>query len=51
MSQNYEIYSVGNIANNYVISVHVTDGNSIYHGDHFEMYRNIKSLRCVPGTT
>ena len=20
------------------------------HDDHFEMYRNIQSLRCVPGT-
>ena len=27
----------------------VTDGNQIYHGDHFEMYRNIESL-CVIGT-
>ena len=28
----------------------VTDGNQTYHGDHFEMYRKIKSLCCVPGT-
>ena len=28
----------------------VTDGNYIYHGDHFEMYRNIESLCCIPGT-
>ena len=21
-----------------------------YHGDHFEMYRNIKSLCCIPRT-
>ena len=29
----------------------VTDGNQTYHGDHFEiLYRNIKSLCCVPGT-
>ena len=25
--------------------------NYIYHGDHFEMYRNIESLCCATGTT
>ena len=29
----------------------VTDGNLTYHGDHFEMYRNIKSLGCVTRTS
>ena len=28
----------------------VTDGNQTNQGDHFEMYRNIKSLHCVTGT-
>ena len=28
----------------------VTDGNQTQHDGHFEMYRNIKSLYCVPGT-
>ena len=28
----------------------VTDGNWTYQGDHFEMYRNILSLCCVPWT-
>ena len=28
----------------------VTDGNQTYYGDHFKMYRNIESLRCVTGT-
>ena len=28
----------------------VTDGNQTYRGDHFIMYRNIKSLCCVTGT-
>ena len=28
----------------------MTDGNRIYHGDHFKMYRDIESLCCVPGT-
>ena len=27
----------------------VTEGNCIYYGDHFEMYRNIKSLCYVMG--
>ena len=27
----------------------VTDDNYIYHGDHFEMYRNVKSLCYIPG--
>ena len=28
----------------------VPDDNQIYHGDHFEMYRNIDSLCCVTQT-
>ena len=28
----------------------VVDHDQTYHGDHFEIYRNIKSLWCVPGT-
>ena len=39
MSRGYERYSVGNIVNNYMISL---------YGDHFEMHRDIKSLRCAP---
>ena len=49
MSRGHEIYSVGNIVNNYVISL-VTDSNQTYHGDYFEMYRNIESLCCTTGT-
>ena len=48
MSHEHEIYSVGNIVNNYTISFMVTDGNQPY-GDHFETYRNINSLCCAPG--
>ena len=28
----------------------VTHGMQTYHGGHFVMYRNVKSLCCVPGT-
>ena len=28
----------------------VTDENQTYHSDQFEMYRNIESLCCIPGT-
>ena len=28
----------------------VTDNDWSHHGDHLEMYRNIKSLCCVTGT-
>ena len=28
----------------------VTDGKQTYHGDRYEMYRNIESLCCAPGT-
>ena len=27
----------------------MADDNQNYHGDHFEMYRNIESLLCAPG--
>ena len=40
-----EMYSVGNIVNNCLISL-VTDGNQT-HDDHFELYRNIKSWLCT----
>ena len=36
--------------NNYVMICMVTDGNEIYHNDHFEMHKNIKSLCCVTKT-
>ena len=49
MNHGYKMYNVENIVSSYVISL-VTDGNQTYHGDHFEMYRNSKSLYCVPGT-
>ena len=48
MSHRYEMYSMWNIVNNYVISL-VTDDSYSYHGDHFEMYRNIKLLCWVLG--
>ena len=28
----------------------MTDGNRIYHGDHFKICRDTESLCCVPGT-
>ena len=28
----------------------MTDGNKIYHDDHFKMYRDTESLCSVPGT-
>ena len=49
MSHKYEIYSVGNIVNNYVAPL-VTSDNWIYHSDNFEMYRTIESLCCIPET-
>ena len=45
MSHRYEIYTVRNMANNYVMPLHV-----IYHSDHFEMYRIIDSLCYTTGT-
>ena len=47
MSHRYEMYSMWNIVNNYVISL-VTD-DSYSYGDHFEIYRNIKLLCWVLG--
>ena len=41
---------VGNRVNNYVTFCMVTEGNWMYQGDHFEMYRNLKLLCCVSGT-
>ena len=49
MSHGYEMYSVGNIVNNYVISL-VTNGKQAYHDDHFQLYRNIKLLCYIQGT-
>ena len=44
-------YSVRNVVNNYVISLYdkVTASNYTY-GDHFETYRNVRSLCCMTGT-
>ena len=36
------MYSVENIVKNYVISLCGDRWQLDYHGDHFEMYRNIK---------
>ena len=53
MSHRDEMFSEGNIANNNAILLtnNKTNGNQTNCGDHFVMYRNIKSLCCVPGTT
>ena len=42
------MYSGENIVNSYIISLY-DDGNYTY-GGHFEKFRNIKSLCCIPGT-
>ena len=47
MSDGYQVYSVGNIVNNYIMPL-VKDHNKTYCGDHFEMYGNIELLCCVP---
>ena len=47
----YEIYSVGNIVHNYVISLYGDISQPDFYGDNFEMYRNIKSLCCIKATT
>ena len=47
MSHRHEMHRVGNIVNNYVASLYGTYCNYTYHGDHFEMYRNIESLCYV----
>ena len=48
MGHKYENYSVGNIVNNYVTSLYGDRLQLAYHGDHFEMYRNIESLCYTP---
>ena len=49
MRHGYEMHSVGNIVNKYVnlwmvTYVVVSHMVTTYHGDHFEMYRNITML-------
>ena len=44
------MYSVGNIVNNYVISLYGDISYQAYRGDDFEVYKNIESLCCVTGT-
>lgn len=46
MSHKYEMYSMGNILNNYVTAL----CGDTHHDDQFEMYRNIRSLCHVTGT-
>ena len=41
MSHGDEMYSMGNIVNNSVISL-VTEDNQTSHGNYFEMYRKSK---------
>ena len=41
MSPQCEMYSVETVVSSYIIAL---------LGDPFEMYRNVKSLCCVPGT-
>ena len=50
MSHKYEMNKVENIVNNYEILMY-GDANQTYCGDQFEMYRSIKLLCCVTGTT
>ena len=46
MSHSCEMYSMGNIVNNYVI-VWWQIITRLNRGDYFEVYRNVKSLYCV----
>lgn len=45
-----DMCSVGNTVNNIVIILHGDRFNQTYGGDHFVMYRIIKSLYCACGT-
>lgn len=42
---NVQMYSRGNIVNNMVITLYA---NKTYHGDHFLVYKNSKSLCGMP---
>ena len=50
MSHRDEMYSLGNVVKNNVISCIVIDGNKTYHSDYFVMYGNIKSPYYAAGT-
>ena len=41
--------TIGNIVNN-IITLYGDRGNKTYGGDHFVMYKNIKSVFCIPQT-
>lgn len=48
MTHGYEMCSVGNIANKYVIPLYGgRDGVQTYCGGHLKMYRNNESLCCI----
>ena len=38
---------MGNIINNIVLTLYMTDGNWTYCDDHFAMYTNVKSICCT----
>ena len=49
MSHKDEMYSMGNIVSNIVITIYGNGWLLDLHSNHFEMYRNIESLWCAPG--
>ena len=50
MSQEHEMYSVGNIVNSQLISLYGDISELDLYGDHFEMHRNTEALCCIKGT-
>ena len=50
MSHRCEIYCVGKRVNNYVIFLYGDRWELDLSGNRFEMYKNIESLCCIPGT-
>ena len=50
MSHTYEMYSVGNIVDNYLISLYGDRWTRLNLGDHTAIYTNTESLCCEPGT-
>ena len=45
-----EKYSTGNIVSRIVTGCMVTEGDYIYCGEHFIMYRIVESICCTPET-
>ena len=50
MSQECDVYSVGNMASNQAVTSLVTQCNQLYQAGHVEMDTNIKPLCYITGT-